>query len=148
MGRPHPVAVRPIRADQGHHRHHAGIGEQLGHLPDPPHVLGPVGRAETQVGVEPVAQVVAVEQVGGPAGCDQRALDLDGDGRLARTRQAGQPDGAARWALLAALHRVGVPDHVRSTLACSAPDDHARRATVLLVTGSTRMKPPVARLRR
>ena len=50
---------------------------------------------EAEVAGQPVADVVAVEQVGGAAGLDQRALERDGDRRLARGRQAGEPDRRA-----------------------------------------------------
>ncbi len=61
-----------------------GFGHQLGHRTGPPDVLGPVGRGETEVGVEPVAQVVAVEHHARPPGGEQLAFDLERDRRLAR----------------------------------------------------------------
>ena len=44
-----------------------------------------------EIAVEPVADVVAVEQEGVPAARRQLLLDEIGDGRLARPRQAGEP---------------------------------------------------------
>ena len=55
-------------------------------------------------------------------GLDQQTLDLGGDGRLARTRQARQPQGAALPAV-AALDGPGVPDDVGT--GGGGPDDHA-----------------------
>ena len=54
-------------------------------------VLDPVGRGEAEVAVEPVAEVVAVEQVGVPPDGVQLALDDVGDGRLARAGEPGEP---------------------------------------------------------
>ena len=50
---------------------------------------------EAEVVGQPVADVVAVEQVRGPAGLDELALERDRDRRLAGGRQPGQPHGRA-----------------------------------------------------
>ena len=42
------------------------LGEHRRHLAGPAHVLGAVTIGEAEVGIQPVAQVVAVEQEGGP----------------------------------------------------------------------------------
>src|SRR5207302_1787790 len=130
---------------------HARIGEQPRHLPDAPHVLRARLGCEAEVGVEAVAEVVAVEQVGGSARFEQQALARGGDGRLARPGEPGEPDrGAARQTLLTA-DVAGMPDDVRAARARRSHGVPARimpAATVLLVASSTRMKLPVVRLRR
>ena len=64
---------------------------------DAPDVLLAVLIRETEITVQPVPDVVTVEHIGGPAALDQRALQRHADGRLAGTRQAGDPHRAA-WA--------------------------------------------------
>ena len=59
----------------------------LRHLGDAADVLDAVGVGEAEVAVEPVAHVVAVEQVGVAAERVQLLLDQVGDGRLARARR-------------------------------------------------------------
>ena len=76
------------------------IGHQLGHLGDAADVLDAVGVGEAQVAVEAVADVVAVEQVGVLAEREQPLLHQVGDGRLARARQAREPQHAGPLALL------------------------------------------------
>ena len=71
-------------------RHRLGLS-----LKQAEEALAAVAGLEAEVAGEPVAQVVAVEQVGGAAGLDERALERDRDRRLARRRQAGQPDRRA-----------------------------------------------------
>src|SRR5690606_30653679 len=93
---PHLVPVRSVGADDGDQHYDAGIGEQAGDLADPTDVLGAVLGRETQVGVQAVADVGAVEPVGGPALGDQCLLDRGGDRRLARSGQTGQPDRGTR----------------------------------------------------
>ena len=61
----------------------AAVGEQLGDLADAANVLLAVGCGEAQVLVEPMADVVAVENVGEPALLDQGVLQREGDGALA-----------------------------------------------------------------
>ena len=58
------------------------------HLAGPAHVLGAVAIGEAEVGVQPVAQVVPVEQEGGPARAHERLLHAGGQRRLARPGQA------------------------------------------------------------
>ena len=106
------LATGAVRADDGHERHDAGIGQQLGDVGDAPDVLGSIGGREAEVDVQPVADVVAVEQVGGTARRDQRRLDGRGDGRLARTREAGEPDGGAPAGPGGTAHRSVLPDDV------------------------------------
>ena len=86
-----PVTCHPVRANERDHRDDAGVGEQRGDLADAAHVLVAVLGAEAEVVVQPVSQVVAVEQVRGTARRDQASLDLDRDRRLARPGQPGEP---------------------------------------------------------
>ncbi len=82
----------------------AGVDHQLGDLGDAADVLDPVGVGEAEVLVEPVADVVAVEQVGVArrAACSL-LLDQVGDGRLAGAGQAGEPHARPGcWPLSAA----------------------------------------------
>ena len=58
----------------------------LADLGDAADVLDPVGIGEAEVAVEPVADVVAVQQVGVAAHRVQPLLDQVGDGRLAGAR--------------------------------------------------------------
>ncbi len=67
MGAADQIAVGTIRGDHRREDDEAGVGEQPSHLADAADVLGSVRRREAEVGVEPVAKVVAVEHVGGAA---------------------------------------------------------------------------------
>ena len=66
---------------------------------DAPDVLDPVGIGEAQVAVEAVAHVVAVQQVGVAAERGQAPFDAVGDRRLARARQAGEPQDGRTMSL-------------------------------------------------
>ena len=61
------LALGAERADEGGEHDQAGVGHQLGDLADAADVLDPVGLGEAEVLVEPVADIVAVEQEGVPA---------------------------------------------------------------------------------
>jgi hypothetical protein len=126
----------------------AGIGHQLRHFADAADILDPVGLGESQILVEAVAHIVAIEQEGVPVHPVQLLLDQVGDGRFARTRQAGEPQHAGFWFLsrvrvAADVERLPV-DVLRAAQAkCSMP-----AATVALVILSIRMNPPSVRLSR
>ena len=70
---PHRVAVGPVGAHERHERDEAGVGHQGRDVADAADVLGSVLGAEAEVAVEAVADVVAVEHVGRPAGGDEPA---------------------------------------------------------------------------
>ena len=89
------VAVLAIGADEAGHGDDAAVGEQLGDLADAADVLLAVGGGEAEVLVQPVADVVAVEDVGQPAALHQGVFQREGDGALARAAQAGEPEGGA-----------------------------------------------------
>ena len=99
-------------------RQHPRLGEHAGHLTGPAHVLGAVPVREAEVAVEPVAQVVAVEQEGGPAAVDERLFHRGGQGRLAGPRQAGEQHRTARRAQRGEAFAPGEPaavaHHVRA----------------------------------
>ena len=101
------VAVLAVRRDERREHDRAGVDEQLRDLADPADVLGPVLGREAEVAVEPVADVVAVEDVGEAAVGEQPVLDGVGERALAGAGEAGEPDDRAavapvRFALLAA----------------------------------------------
>ena len=68
-----------------------GIDEQLGDLADAADVLDAIRVGESQVAVQAVAHVVAIEHVGVHALRVQLALDDVGDGALAGAGQSGEP---------------------------------------------------------
>lgn len=93
MQRPRRVPVRAVRRDERGDGDRGTVGEQLGDLGDPPDVLVAILLTETQVLIQPEADVVAVQAVGGYAAvAEQLVFQFDRDGRLARGGQAGQPD--------------------------------------------------------
>ena len=87
------------------------LDHQLGDLADAADVLHPVGLGEAEVAVEPVADIVAVEQHGVMAGLMQPLLDDVGDGRLAGAREAGEPED--RRLLLLERRALGLADQQR-----------------------------------
>ena len=82
-------------ADRRNQNGVAGIGDQRRDVRQPAQVLGAVGHGKAQVGVQAVAQIVAVENISGNALFEQFLLDQHRHRRLARTRKAGKPQGAA-----------------------------------------------------
>src|SRR5581483_2024129 len=113
----HAVAVAPVRRDERRQVDDAGVGEELCDLADAADVLRPVLGREAEVGVQAVADVVAVEDVRAHAAVPERLFDRDRNRRLARPREAGEPHGAALVAgdLLAIVARdvSRMPDDVR-----------------------------------
>src|SRR5688572_19082625 len=91
------IPVLAIWRDEAGDGDHAGVREKLGHLPDPADVLGAILGGKSQVLVQPVADVVAVEPVGMLLHVKQHLLEDDGDGGFAAGAQARHPD---RHALL------------------------------------------------
>ena len=68
------------------------------YLGDATNVLVAVLLGESEILVQAEADVVAVESVGGQANVKQVLLKSRGDGRLARSRQSGKPNGEAALA--------------------------------------------------
>ena len=121
---------------------------------DAAHVLGAFGAAESEVVVEPVAQVVAVEHVGVASLLVQLAFDLERECRLARTRQPREPDGGTGGPSLRPVHGGLVsPDATGSGRGAGhrAPVvavSNMAAATVAWVSSSIRMPLPVPRMSR
>src|SRR5262249_17741284 len=78
------LAVGPIGRNEGGDRDHTGIGEEGGNLADAPDILRAILRRKTKVGIEPAADVVAIQHVDTVALLEQTAFDLHGDGGFAR----------------------------------------------------------------
>ena len=146
--RPRAVALGPERRDERDEHDQAGVGHQLGDLGHPADVLDPVGVGEAEVVVEPVPNVVAVEQRRVAAERVQPAFEQRWrsstsprrTGRSSRPRRAGGPSA-----------RRGPP--WLTSIACQWTFCERRSAksiipapTVALVSRSMRMKPPVSRL--
>ena len=64
-----------------------GIGHQLRHLADAADILHAVGIGEAQILVEPMADIVAIEQEGMAVHPHQLLLDQIGDGRSCPRRR-------------------------------------------------------------
>ena len=89
---------------KGGQHDHARIQEQLGHFTDAADVLLTVGIGEAQVFAEAVADVVAIQHIGGESSLEQGCVDGIGQGALAGAGESGEPkNGAAVTALLRAL---------------------------------------------
>ena len=136
------LATGSVGTDHRHERDDAGVGEQLGHVRDPADVLGPIVGREPEIGVQSVADVVAVEQVGRPAGRDERRLDGRRDGRLAGTREAGEPHRRAPARAGGTAHLSGLPDDV------ALVHDWSSRHGLSVRRGSSRRPPLRSSLRR
>src|SRR5436305_6404859 len=87
------LAIGRVRADEADERDRPRLSQQAGEVRGAPHILPTCLLVEAQIAVEPVAQVVAVEQEDRLAGCDQALLHRGSDRRLARSRQPGEPHG-------------------------------------------------------
>jgi hypothetical protein len=62
--RPRPGAVGSVGRDERSNNDGAGIGHELGHLGDAANILGAILWRETEVRVQAVPQIVAIENVG------------------------------------------------------------------------------------
>lgn len=71
------------------------MGPRWTHLRNAPDVLVPVLLAEAEVLVQPKANIVAIETVGGEAQVQQVLLERSRDGRLSGRGKACEPDGEA-----------------------------------------------------
>ena len=97
--------------------------------------------------VEPVADVVAVEQVGVAADGVQLALDQVGDGRLAGAGEPGEPDHARPLALQGGAGRLVDLDRLPVDVVApgAGRSAAARRRPCRWCSRSMRMKPPMSR---
>ena len=102
--------------------------KQLRHFADTADVFRAVLRRESEVGAEAVADVVAVEHICVQPHRKQLALKLRGNRRLARARQAREPDDSAFMALRASrMSRVTLP-FVQKMFWLLMPDNTSRRS--------------------
>lgn len=94
---PRRLPIGAVGGYEGGDGEGAGVGEQRGHVGDAADILFAVRGRETEVGVEAVTDVVAVEAVGGEGvGWGQEGgFEGGGDGGFARGGEAGEPDGEA-----------------------------------------------------
>ena len=93
----HPghLTLGPERRDEAAQNHNTGVDHQLRDLADPADVLDPVRVGEPEVGVQPVPEVVAVQDVGPDPALMEALLERVGDRRLARAGEAREPEAAA-----------------------------------------------------
>src|SRR5205085_10180039 len=75
-------------------------------------VLAPIPRGEAEVLAEPMAKVVAVEEVSRATSVHQTPLDFGGQRRLARAGQPREPESGASVPPFLTGHRADVPDDV------------------------------------
>src|SRR6516164_4429343 len=86
----HP-ALGAERRDEGADHNESRLRHQLGDLADPPDVFDPVCLGETEVAVEAVPDIVAVEQHRVAAAGEEQLFDNVGNRRFPCPRQPGQP---------------------------------------------------------
>ena len=127
LARERAVVVRG--GDERGDRDHPGVGHHPREVRDAADVLRAVRGREVEVAGDAVAQVVAVEEVRRVAVLDEDPLELGGDRRLARRRQAGEPDGRAaraeRVPAVLALEAALEPRHAGGVLRLAAARAHA-----------------------
>lgn len=114
---PRLVPVRAVGGDERGDGDAGAVGEELRDLRDAADVLVAVLLGESEVLVQPEADVVAVETVRGDlAVAEELVLEFHGDGGFARGGEAGQPDGqavlVAELGALVAGHGGGVVGNV------------------------------------
>ena len=85
------LSVGAERRDESADHDQPGFAHQPGGLGDATDVLDPIGIGKAEIAVEPVADIVSVEEHRVAAEGQQFLLDPVGDRRLAGTRQAGEP---------------------------------------------------------
>src|SRR5581483_956673 len=89
------IAVGAVGGNERGDADDAGVGEEFSDLADAADVFLAVPGREAEIGIQAVADVVAVEDVGVLAGVEEFAFEFGGDGGLARAGKAGEPDHAA-----------------------------------------------------
>lgn len=82
-----PISHPAVWGDEARDAHQPGVGEQLGHLGYTADVLLSVFRAEAQVFVQTLPDVVAVQSIAGDSVTHQVLLQSHAHRRLARSRQ-------------------------------------------------------------
>src|SRR5207253_981155 len=71
------------------------LGEDPRDLADAPDILAALGRREAEIGIEPLADIVAVEDRRLIPEFEELLLEHPREGRLAGSGKAGKPDDAA-----------------------------------------------------
>jgi hypothetical protein len=100
------AALGAERRNEGGQHDEAGVDHQLRHFGHAADVFHAIGFGEAEVLVQPVAHVVAVEQVGVASQRVQALFDLIRQRRLAGARQAGEPQHAGPLPLHFAARRL------------------------------------------
>src|SRR6056297_2887133 len=88
----HHRAVGAKRRDERGQHHQAGVGHQACNLADASNVFDPIVVAEAQIPVQPVAHVVAVQQVAVVASLEKRLFKRVGYSRFAGAGESGEPE--------------------------------------------------------
>src|SRR6185437_10459546 len=94
----------PLRSegrDKRNKHDQSGIYEQLCRLANPANVFHAIDVCEAEIAIEPVADIVAVEQIGVSAFGEERAFDQVRNGGFARSRKTGEPEHDGPLPLLA-----------------------------------------------
>ena len=142
------LPVGAERRDEGADHDQPGVAHQLGDLADPADVLDAVGVGEAEVAVEPVTDIVAVEQHRVAADRQQLLFETVGDRRFAGAGQPGEPQHRAAWWPFSSARCFGPT--ARSCqwmlVARRSAKSITPAAAVSCVMRSIRMKPPVSRL--
>jgi hypothetical protein len=86
------VAVGSEGGDEGGDGHDAGGEEEFGDFADAADVFGAVGVGESEVFVEAMADVVAVEDEGEVVVLDEGGFEGHGDGGFSAAGEAGEPE--------------------------------------------------------
>jgi hypothetical protein len=57
------VPISAVRGNEAGHGYHPGIGEKFSHLANPPDIFFSIFRRKSQVFIQPVAHIVAIENI-------------------------------------------------------------------------------------
>lgn len=88
-------SVASVRRYEGGYANKPRLSEQRGHFTNAANIFGPVFRRKAEVGIQAVANVVAIERVAGIAHGQQALLQPHRQRRLARSRKTSKPDHSA-----------------------------------------------------
>ena len=86
------VAISAKRAHKACEDDHAGIGKNSADFPGTTHVLCAILRGETEIAIEPMPKIVAIDPIAEPPDTEQARFDTDCDRALARAREASEPN--------------------------------------------------------
>lgn len=89
------VAVGLVGGDETRDCDDPSFGEEFGDFAHPADVFLAIVSGESEVVVEPVADIIAIEAVGEVSVFDEGVLEGDCDGGLSRARKPGEPEGAS-----------------------------------------------------